>query len=123
MANITHSIFSFVFILNIIFLSFSCYALAGRDIPKINDKIKHPDTFGTNEGTVLIPGFGRVVVPPKGSHINPFTYNPITGSDNGNGLIIPNPGSGTGIGSYIPGGGNANSKAQVPSGGTIPVPP
>ncbi|KAG5597087.1 hypothetical protein H5410_038319 [Solanum commersonii] len=126
MANIIHSIFSFFFIINIIFLSFSYYALGGRDIPKINDKIIHPDTFMPYDGTVLIPGIGRVVVPPKGTHVNPFTYNPITGSNNGNGLIIPIPGSVTGIGSYIPGGDDTlvpNPGVEVPSGGTIPVPP
>lgn len=124
MANITHSIFSFFLIFNIIFLSFSYYALAGRDIPKINDKIKHPDTFMPYDGTVLVPGFGRVVVPPKGSHVNPFTYNPITGSNNGNGLIIPDPGSV--IGPYIPGGDDTlvpNPGVEVPSGGTTPAPP
>ncbi|KAH0651084.1 hypothetical protein KY284_030996 [Solanum tuberosum] len=130
MANIIHSIFSFFFIINIIFLSFSYYALGGRDIPKINDKIIHPDTFMPYDGTVLIPGIGRVVVPPIGTHVNPFTYNPITGSNNGNGLVIPIPGSGTGtgtgIGTYIPGGDDTlvpNPGVEVPSGGTIPVPP
>ncbi|OIT32751.1 hypothetical protein A4A49_20135 [Nicotiana attenuata] len=96
MANYgNYSIFSFILILNIILLSFSGHALGGRDIPnkstKMSDK-KQPDSFIEYDGTVLIPGFGRVVVPPKGSHFNPFTYNPVTGTNTGTGLIIPNPG-------------------------------
>ncbi|XP_060190357.1 putative cell wall protein [Lycium barbarum] len=129
MANIIHSIISFLFTLAI-FLSFSWYALAGRDIPntnpKISDKKLQPNSFlPPYDGTVLIPGFGRVVVPPKGSHVNPFTYNPITGTNNGNGLVIPDPGSGSGIGN-IPGGDDTlvpNPGVEVPTGGTIPTPP
>ncbi|CAN4103340.1 unnamed protein product [Withania somnifera] len=101
MANIIHSIFSLTFILNIVLVSFPCYTLAGRHITNTNPK--QPDCFIPNDGTILIPGIGRVVVPPKGSHINPFTYNPITGTNTGNGFI-PNPGTGAGIG--IPGGDN-----------------
>ncbi|MCD7467787.1 hypothetical protein HAX54_005406 [Datura stramonium] len=129
MANIIHSIFTLFFILNITSLSFSCYALAGRDIPNTNPKIsdkKQPDSFIPYDGTVLIPGFGRVVVPPKGSHINPFTYNPITGTNTGTGLIIPNPGTGTGTGLNIPGGDDTlvpNPGVEVPTGGSIPAPP
>lgn len=109
MANITHSIFSFLLIINIIFLSFSCYALARPGIPKI----KYPNPVGSQGGTVLIPGIGRVVARPKVSRVNPIKYNPITGYNNGNGLIVPDPSrSGIGIGTYIPGGG------KVPSGGT-----
>lgn len=113
MANYGHySIFSFILIiLNIILLSFSGHALGGRDIPnykstKISDK-KQPDSYIEYDGTVLIPGFGRVVVPPKGSHFNPFTYNPITGTNTGTGFIIPNPGTGT----------------EIPGGGSISAPP
>ncbi|KAK4368542.1 hypothetical protein RND71_012334 [Anisodus tanguticus] len=122
------NIVSFLFILGI-FLSFSCCALAGRDMPntnpKISDKKLQPDSFIPYDGTVLIPGFGRVVVPPKGSYVNPFTYNPITGTNTGSGLIIPNPGSGSGPGN-IPGGDDTlvpNPGVEVPTGGTITAPP
>ncbi|KAM3222099.1 hypothetical protein P3L10_021369 [Capsicum annuum] len=108
MANTIHSIFPFFFILNIIFLSFSWHTVAMRDIPHTNPKIsdmKHPETFGSYDGTVLIPGLGRVVIPPKGTQINPFTYNPITGTNTGNGFILnPGTGIGIGIGTNIPGG-------------------
>ncbi|VFQ83253.1 unnamed protein product [Cuscuta campestris] len=76
---------------------------AGRRIP--GDK-KQPEFLPGYDGTVLIPGVGRVVVPPKGKKIDPFNYNPITGkSGSGTGIIGPfdgfiGAGSGNVLGGY-----------------------
>ncbi|CAK9157625.1 unnamed protein product [Ilex paraguariensis] len=83
MAYKSGSILAFLFILNVL-LSLSGHAHAGRDIPmndsKNTDK-KQPESFF--DGSVLIPGFGRVMVPTEGSPFNPFTYNPVTGTNGG----------------------------------------
>ncbi|CAK9157627.1 unnamed protein product [Ilex paraguariensis] len=133
MAYKSGSILAFLFILNVL-LSLSGHALAGRDIPmndsKNTDK-KQPESFF--DGSVLIPGFGRVMVPRIGSPFNPFTYNPVTGTNGGTGATIPGFGSipstgGTSSGSYVPGGDDTfvpNPGFEVPtpgSGSSIPAP-
>ncbi|XP_022899305.1 putative cell wall protein [Olea europaea var. sylvestris] len=125
-SNARCGVLSFLFMLSIVF-STAGYAFAGRDIPKdskVEDK-KQPQTFG-HDGTVLIPGLGRYMVPRTGTIVNPFTYNPITGTNGGNGLSIPNFGGSTG-GSNIPGGDDTfvpNPGVEVPNpvGGTTPTP-
>ena len=134
-----HSTLSFLFIFNIM-IAMSAHAVAGRYLPDVNSSDKlHPEFFlgHHHEGTVLIPGFGRVVVPDKfhHKHINPFTYNPITGTNGGNGLGIGTIGGGgvSGAGgrtgrSYIPGGDdtfvpNPGFEVPIPGSGGINVPP
>ncbi|CAA0819879.1 Putative cell wall protein [Striga hermonthica] len=85
-----------------IFLGFTIFLLTsltvhmanGREVPTENTHL-HPEWAGHFDRSVLIPGIGRVIFPKKGSHANPFTYNPVTGGSNG-GL--------TGGHSYVPSG-------------------
>lgn len=92
--------------------------------------------FASFDGTVLIPGIGRVVVPPKFKKgfkkgFNPFTYNPVTGTGGGTtqvpsfGGIVGGSGGGSGR-SYIPGGDDTfipNPGVEVPvPGGSVPTP-
>ncbi|KAK3023391.1 hypothetical protein RJ639_044724 [Escallonia herrerae] len=117
---------SFLFI-----LSLAGHALSARDVPtdskNVDDK-KQPESFISFDGSVLIPGFGRVKVPHVTKGFNPYTYNPITGTNGGTGTV-GGLGSGTGGGtgnSYIPGGDDTfvpNPGFEVPSGGgSVPVP-
>ncbi|KAG8364673.1 hypothetical protein BUALT_Bualt18G0023000 [Buddleja alternifolia] len=125
----THNVFiGFVFVL---IISLAKQMVQGRDIPtdaKFVDKKLHPEWLGHFDGSVLVPGIGRFMVPKKGSHVNPFTYNPITGTNGGNGVSIPGIGGSTGGGNYIPGGDDTtlpNPGMEVPNpagGGTVPVP-
>ena len=126
MALKPYSILAFVVIVNIVFSS----ASAGRDMPKDADE-KQPETF-TQEGSVLIPGIGRVMVPPKKKcfhkGVKPFTYNPVTGTNTGHGVSIPTlpaPTTGGPVPSYIPGGHDTtvpNPGFEVPTG-ALPSPP
>uniref|UniRef100_A0A5B7ALA5 Cell wall protein n=2 Tax=Davidia involucrata TaxID=16924 RepID=A0A5B7ALA5_DAVIN len=138
MAHNPHSVLAFLFIFNIL-LAIAGHAVAGRDIPinSENTDKKQPESFIGHDGTVLIPGFGRVIVPKfgkfgKGSSFNPFTYNPITGTSGGTG--IGSTGGGGNIGSgggtsrnYVPGGDDTfvpNPGVEVPipgSGGNVPA--
>ncbi|MFX6573196.1 hypothetical protein ABTG52_09445, partial [Acinetobacter baumannii] len=111
-----------------LFFSLAAYAMAVKNIPA-NDK-KQPEWlgFGHYDGTVLVPGLGRYMVPKKGQHVNPFTYNPITGTNTGNGAIPIGGSTGAGTGrSYIPGGDdttlpNPGVEVPNPAGGEIPAP-
>ncbi|EYU26135.1 hypothetical protein ABFS82_08G108400 [Erythranthe guttata] len=107
-------------------------SVGARNIPA--DAKLEPEWFGHYDRSVLIPGIGRVMLPPKGSHLN-FNYNPITGSPNGNGVSIPRVGGGDPAGSgsprnYVPGGDdtllpNPGVEVPNPSGGTgsrVPTP-
>ncbi|CAI9773175.1 unnamed protein product [Fraxinus pennsylvanica] len=126
--NARCGVLSFLFVLSI-FLSIAGYAYAGRDIPKdLKEDKKQPQWFGY-DGTVLVPGLGRYMVPKKGTIVNPFTYNPITGTNGGNGFSIPSFGGSTGGagGSNIPGGDdtfvpNPGVEVPNPAGGGIPTP-
>ncbi|CAH9089242.1 unnamed protein product [Cuscuta europaea] len=102
---------------------------AGRGIPNeaadINgasknvDEKLHPEFLHGYDGTVLIPGFGRVVIPPKGKIVDPFNYNPITGkSGGGTGAINPFDGIIGGGSGYVPGGDDTllpNPGVEVPN--------
>ncbi|KAM7498167.1 hypothetical protein LguiA_022581 [Lonicera macranthoides] len=88
--------------------------------------------FASIDGTVLIPGIGRVVVLPKFKEgFNPFTYNPVTGTSGGS-TLAPSYGgrvggsSGGGGRSYVPGGDDTffpNPGVEVPiPGGSVPTP-
>ncbi|KAK4484430.1 hypothetical protein RD792_007011 [Penstemon davidsonii] len=117
---------AFLFIL---LVSLATNIVSGRNIPT-DDKagqVKHPEWLGHFDGTVLVPGIGRFMVPKKGSHVNPFTYNPITGTNTGNGAIIPGIGGSTGGNSYIPGGDdttlpNPGVEVPNPAAGGLPAP-
>ncbi|XAR55478.1 hypothetical protein NMG60_11035553 [Bertholletia excelsa] len=114
-------------------------AFAGRDIPPTFEAQDMKQAEFLHEGTVLIPGLGRVMIPPKRHHhfnVNPFTYNPVTGTGGGPGFGgTGGPGHGTiggGPGSrdYIPGGDDTfvpNPGYEVPipgrgGSGSIPAP-
>ncbi|KAI3465722.1 hypothetical protein Pfo_022385 [Paulownia fortunei] len=122
----THQAFlGFVFFL---VLSQAMQTVAGRNIP--TDAKLQPEWLGHFDGSVLIPGIGRVMVPPKGSHGKSFNYNPITGTPGGNGVSIPGVGGSTGGASghsYVPGGDDTflpNPGVEVPNpvGGGLPAP-
>lgn len=128
MACKAHSI---LFILSVL-LSFTGNSFAERDIPTTSDNLdkKQPDSFIDQDGSVLVPGIGRFLIPDK-LHLkgfNPFTYNPVTGTDGGTGIGIPSfpggPGS-AGTPTYIPGGDDTtvpNPGYEVPTG-ALPTPP
>ncbi|KAL4585118.1 hypothetical protein LXL04_009733 [Taraxacum kok-saghyz] len=97
-------------------------AMAGRDLPDKNLKkpedVKHPETFYYDRG-YLIPGLGRGIKPKSLKGFNPFTYNPITGGNNGiPGLTVPGHGGGGDIGggSNLPGGGDNGGGSNLPGG-------
>ncbi|KAI3499233.1 hypothetical protein L1887_35026 [Cichorium endivia] len=132
MAKIIHSVFVIFLVFNIMIT----ISMAGRDIPDKNLKkpeedVKHPETFYFDRG-YLIPGVGRGIKPKSKKGFNPFTYNPITGRNDGiPGLTVPSGGGslgGLGGGSYLPGGDDTlvpNPGVEVPnpvSGGSIPSP-
>ncbi|CAH9077123.1 unnamed protein product [Cuscuta europaea] len=117
MAESRRFLCTFLLILfTIVLSSLSVPAMAaGRGIPneaadingasKYVDKKLHPEFLHGYDGTVLIPGFGRVVIPPKGQIVDPFNYNPITGkSGGGTGAINPFDGIVGGGSGYVPGG-------------------
>ncbi|CAI9089473.1 OLC1v1024056C1 [Oldenlandia corymbosa var. corymbosa] len=131
MAKHPHSSITFLIIvlLNVVF---STSIASGREIPvgdakNLDGKKLHPESFIGHDGSVLVPGVGRWMFPKPGTHFNPITYNPVTGTNGGNGVSIPGLGGGssTGIG-YVPGGDDTfvpNPGFEVPSaGGSVPVP-
>ncbi|KAL3509424.1 hypothetical protein ACH5RR_028825 [Cinchona calisaya] len=131
MASKLPSIATFLLIFNILLIS-SGLAISGRKIPTQNpnhlDK-KQPQSFIGNDGSVLVPGFGRYMFPKKGSYFDPFTYNPVTGTSGGNGFNSPGSGGDTGSSagghSYVPGGDDTNVPNpgfEVPVGGSVPLP-
>ncbi|XP_027185029.1 putative cell wall protein [Coffea eugenioides] len=127
MGKIHPSIAAFLLILNVL-LSLTGVAFSGREIPMKDSKNlekKQPESFIGNDGSVLIPGMGRYMFPRPGTHFDPINYNPITGTNGGNGL----PGIGSFGGpipgqSYIPGGDDTSVPipgVEVPVGGSIPA--
>ncbi|KAK2997001.1 hypothetical protein RJ639_027688 [Escallonia herrerae] len=122
--NPTSILLSFLFI-----LSLAWHALSARDVPtdsKNVDDSKQPESFISFDGSVLIPGVGRVMAPHVTEGFNPYTYNPITGTDGGTGTVGGlGSGTGGGGGGYIPGGDDTfvpNPGYEVPSGGgSVPV--
>ncbi|KAL3632323.1 hypothetical protein CASFOL_025307 [Castilleja foliolosa] len=96
-------------------VSLTLQMVGGRNIPadaKLQPEwLKHDRSF-------LIPGIGRVIVPKKGSHVDPIHYNPITGSSNGHGFSIPGVDGAAGGRNYVPGGDDTylpNPGVEVPS--------
>ncbi|KAK6282011.1 hypothetical protein POUND7_015836 [Theobroma cacao] len=92
-------------------LAIAGQAVAKRDIPRNpenDDQMKQPEWALEHDHSVLIPGIGRVMLPPV---VKP--YNPYTGSIGGNN------GGSTGGTSYIPGG----DDTFVPNPGfEVPIP-
>ncbi|KAL7219176.1 hypothetical protein ACSBR2_012283 [Camellia fascicularis] len=100
--------------------------MAGREIPtnsQNTDDTKKPESFIDSDGSVLIPGIDRFMLPRLGTVFNPFTYNPVTGTSGGTGI-------GGGIGDesggatheYVPGGNDTlvpNPGVEVPNPGNV----
>lgn len=86
-------------------------AVAGRSVPE-KDEVKQPEWLFHHDGSFLIPGIGRVLVPPAFGGFSPNT--PYTGNAGG--------------GSYVPGGDDTfvpNPGFEVPNpanGGAAPAP-
>ncbi|KAL7142179.1 hypothetical protein ABFS83_08G106600 [Erythranthe nasuta] len=130
MAFHSQAFLGFLVILSI-YLAVHHATVEARNIPA--DAKLEPEWFGHFDRSVLIPGIGRVMLPPKGSHFN-FNYNPITGSPNGNDVSIPgvggDPAGGGSPRNYVPGGDdtllpNPGVEVPNPSGGTgsrVPTP-
>ncbi|KAK1412275.1 hypothetical protein QVD17_33391 [Tagetes erecta] len=97
-------IMAFIFVFSLLI----SMTMAGRNFPNTNTKkphvvdVKHPENFFYYDRGYLIPGLGRGIKPKSKKGFNPFTYNPITGSNTGFPTIsVPNIG---GTGNYLPGG-------------------
>ncbi|KAL4348182.1 hypothetical protein GQ457_17G024090 [Hibiscus cannabinus] len=85
-----------------ILLAISGQAIAARDVPKNDDQMKHPE-FLKHDRSVLIPGLGRVLLPPvfKHHHLHSTSSGGHTGSTStggnsqipgGDDTFVPNPG-------------------------------
>ncbi|XP_039056647.1 putative cell wall protein isoform X1 [Hibiscus syriacus] len=91
-----------------ILLAISDQANAARDMPKNDGQMKHPE-FLKHDRSVLIPGLGRVLLPPVFKHHHP--HSTIGGGHSG--------GTSTGENSQIPGG----DDTFVPNPGfEVPIP-
>ncbi|KAL7185593.1 hypothetical protein ACSBR2_027520 [Camellia fascicularis] len=115
------SALSFLLIFNILLAITNHAVFAGREIPtdSKNTDMKQPDSFIGKDGSVLVPGIGRFMLPPLGHGFDPFTYNPVTGTNGGFGSDTGT-GAGTG-GSSVPGGDDTlvpNPGVQVPNPGS-----
>ncbi|KAG4115983.1 hypothetical protein ERO13_D12G141100v2 [Gossypium hirsutum] len=73
------SLLTHVFMLSILFV-IAGQAIAARDISKNDDQMKQPE-FLKHDRSVLIPGLGRVLLPPVFKHHNPHTIG--TGTHTG----------------------------------------
>ncbi|EXB62270.1 hypothetical protein L484_022158 [Morus notabilis] len=127
MAFKVQSLIAFLFSLCIL-LSMANEAVAGRSVPKEGADVKQPEWLvDHHDGSVLIPGLGRVLLPPLHGHHglhkdhDHLYYNPITGTYSsgtgraplGHGIIPSTPRS------YIPGG----DDTLVPNPGfEVPIP-
>ncbi|GMI99678.1 hypothetical protein HRI_003637100 [Hibiscus trionum] len=91
--------------------------IAARDVPKNDDQMKHPE-FLKHDRSVLIPGLGRVLLPPVFKHHHPHTTSS-GGHIGSSGGYIGSSGSTTGGSSQIPGG----DDTFVPNPGfEVPIP-
>ncbi|CAL5406459.1 unnamed protein product [Camellia sinensis] len=119
------SALSFLLIFNILLAITNRAVFAGRAIPtdSKNTDMKQPDSFIGKDGSVLVPGIGRFMLPPLGHGFDPSTYNPVTGTNGGFGIgsgSDTGTGAGTG-GSYVPGGDDTlvpNPGVEVPNPGS-----
>lgn len=127
------SLLSLLFALGLL-LAIANEGVAGRSVPNVDSKKvdkKQPEWLvDHNDGTVLIPGFGRVILPHgHGDNHGLKSYNPITGTYSPHpitsGIHVPSIGGGTRR-SYVPGNDDTfipNPGFEVPiPGGGIPAP-
>ncbi|KAL8228835.1 hypothetical protein R6Q57_013735 [Mikania cordata] len=120
MAKTSHPIMALILLFHVLVT----VAVAGGDIPDTNSKTH--DTFKQSEFVMkhdrgyLIPGVGRGIKPKFKDGFNPFTYNPVTG-DNDGGIIGKHRLTmfkGVGGGSHVPGGDDTfapNPSSEVPN--------
>ncbi|CAN6571740.1 unnamed protein product [Malus baccata var. baccata] len=101
-------------------------AVAGRNVPAISnkDEKKQPQWLLDHDGSLLIPGIGRVMLPPL-KHFAPFPGMGGTGSTGGSGS-----GGSPSSNNYVPGGDDTfvpNPGNEVPTpgngGGSTPSTP
>lgn len=125
MAKTHHSIMALILLFHIL----TTITVSGHDTPNTNlDGIKHPESLIKHDRGYLIPGVGRGIKPKCKDGFNPFTYNPVTGGNDG-GIRghVPTFGR-VGGGSFLPGGDDTfvpNPGFEVPSprvGSTAPGP-
>ncbi|PON84637.1 cell wall protein precursor [Trema orientale] len=126
------SLLSLLFVLGLL-LAIANKGVAGRSVPVNSKNVdkKHPEWLVDHDGTVLIPGFGRIIPPPLHGHNFYKNYNPITGTYGPSGSGHGGLGHGS-IGSgirrrYVPGNDDTfipNPGFEVPipgSGGGVPI--
>ncbi|KAM0054876.1 putative cell wall protein [Helianthus debilis subsp. tardiflorus] len=128
MATTLHQILTLILLFHVIIT----VVVAGRDIPNTNlnkhDVVKHPESLINHDRGYLIPGVGRGIKPKCKDGFNPFTYNPITGGNNGGilgGHGVPRFG-GVGGRSFVPGGDDTfvpNPGFEVPNPGRASTAP
>lgn len=116
----------------LMFHIFITMVVAGHDIPNVNikkrDDVKQPDSLINHDRSFPIPGVGRVIKPKYKDGYNPFTYNPVTGTNNGGilgGRHLPTFGR-VGRRRYVPGGDDTfvpNPGFEVPNPASGRVPP
>ncbi|XP_076883473.1 uncharacterized protein LOC143532262 isoform X2 [Bidens hawaiensis] len=131
MAKTMYLVMALIFVFNfLISLTMASRNIPNTNVKKPDDDVKHPENFFYHDRGYLIPGLGRGIKPKSKEGFNPFTYNPITGSNTGFPRVsIPNLG-GFGGGSYLPGGDDTlvpNPGVEVPNpaggSGNTPVNP
>ncbi|KAF7140644.1 hypothetical protein RHSIM_Rhsim06G0148700 [Rhododendron simsii] len=111
-----------------ILLASTDHTIAGRNTLEHSNNAdkKQPQFLVDKDGSFLVPGIGRFMLPKKGHGFNPFTYNPITGTSGGSaGRGHSSSGAGAGH-SYVPGGDDTlvpNPGVEVPTGGGSPSTP
>ncbi|GMI74808.1 hypothetical protein HRI_001150100 [Hibiscus trionum] len=117
-SKITSLLLARVFLVGIVLaIAIAMQAVAARNIQKTlkdgGNLEKHPEWLGGHDGSVLIPGLGRVMMPPVFDPQNPF-WGGIGDSNGGSGYIpggddtfVPNPGFEV----PIPGNGAASAAA------------
>ncbi|KAI5340532.1 PREDICTED: putative cell [Prunus dulcis] len=127
MADKTRTSFLPLISILVVLLAITGQAVAGRSVPTKDDK-KQPEWFIGHDGSYLIPGIGRVLIPPLHNVVpqTPFPNNGRTGSTGGSGSgETPSTGH-----DYVPGGDDTfvpNPGYEVPipgngAGNTQPTP-
>ncbi|KAE8727392.1 putative Peroxisomal membrane protein [Hibiscus syriacus] len=101
-----------------ILLAISDQANAARDMPKNDGQMKHPE-FLKHDRSVLIPGLGRVLLPPVFKHHHPHSTIGGGHAASGGSSGGYSGGTSTGENSQIPGG----DDTFVPNPGfEVPIP-
>ena len=97
--KISSLLLAHVFVISIL-LAIAQQSVAKRDIPRNpkNDQMKQPEFLGKHDRSVLIPGLGRVLLPPVSKPHHPYTgsIGGRTGGTvhipSGDDTFVPNPG-------------------------------